>query len=262
MTSNIAAAARDQFNSQAANYNERWASWSDETLRRLLEMTDPQPHWNVLDIATGTGFTALALAPHVASVIGVDISPKMLGEAEKRAAAANVANVSWTEAPAEALPFADGGFDLVTVRIAPHHFANVPAFLRETQRVLAPGGVFVLADTSVPDEDPEAADWQNAIERERDGSHVANLPPKAWREMCEAAGLSLSELDYLPGAIPIPLSAWLDTAGCTGERAARVRELFADAPASARRHFHITDEAGETHFAWARVALRAERKKS
>jgi SAM-dependent methyltransferase len=166
--------------------------------------------------------------------------------------------MDWVEAPAEALPFDDATFDLVTARIAPHHFRDVPAFLAETRRVLTPGGVFVLADTTVPDDEPEAADWQNAVERERDGSHVANLSPGTWRRLVVASGFVVTDLDCSGGGIGLELSTWLETAGCTGERADRVRQLFATAPEAARRAFQITTNAnGETGFVWQRVVLRA-----
>jgi SAM-dependent methyltransferase len=156
------------------------------------------------------------------------------------------------------MPFEDAVFDLVTVRIAPHHFNDIHAFLSETRRVLRPGGLFVLGDTSIPDDDGEAADWQNTVERERDPSHVANLSPETWRSLTEEAGFIVTDLETLTGAIRIALTPWLETSGTTGARAERVRHLFADAPESARRHFQITaDINGETHFAWQRVVLRA-----
>jgi ubiquinone/menaquinone biosynthesis C-methylase UbiE len=251
--------AREQFDRQAAQYNERWASWSDEALRRMLELANPQPNWRVLDVATGTGFTALAFASQVAEVVGTDISPGMLTEAAKRARSAEIANVRWQEAPAEALPFDNGTFDLVTCRIAPHHFTSVPMFLSEVARVLAPGGVFVLGDTTVPSDDPEAAEWQNAVERERDPSHMRNRSPEEWLGLCILAGFTVTNLDHSVGAITMDLSAWLDTSGCEGERAERVRQLFAEAPASARQQFRIETDAdsGETWFSWQRVILRA-----
>lgn len=253
------ASAREQFDRQAAHYNARWASWSDETLQKMLAFADPQPAWRVLDVATGTGFTALAFAPHVREVVGTDISAGMLAQAQKRAAEAGIGNVTWQEAPAEALPFPEASFDLVTVRIAPHHFQSVLAFVTEAARVLRPGGALVVGDTTVPDDDPEAAAWQNIVERERDPSHVANLSPRQWQAVLAQAGFTVTALDTASGRIRIPLSAWLETAGCDAQRSARVRQRFANAPASARHQFQIEiDAGGETHFAWQRIVFRAE----
>jgi len=251
-------AAREQFDRQAAHYNERWAAWSDETLRRMLEWADPQTEWRALDVATGTGFTALALAPYVAHVTGTDVSPGMLAQAAKRAAEQGVVNAEWREAPAEAQPFPDDSLDLVTCRIAPHHFPDPTAFVREVARVLKPGGVFVLGDTTVPDSEGEAGVWQNAVEKERDPSHGRNLTPSEWRDLCAGAGLNITHCEHRSGAITIELGAWLETAGCDEARSARVRRMFVEAPESARRAFGITgDGAGETHFSWHRVLVRA-----
>lgn len=227
----------------------------------MLTLANPQPNWRVLDVATGTGYTALAFAPHVREVIGLDISPGMLAQAAKRATEQGIVNVTWIESPAETLPFPDDSFDLVTVRIAPHHFSDVPAFLREARRVLKQGASFTLGDTTVPDDSPEAAAWQNAVEKARDASHVRNLSPSEWRDACANADLIVTHCDHLPGAIPIALSAWMETSGCAGDCAEATRRLFADAPESARRAFQIeTDPAtGETHFSWARVTLQAEK---
>jgi ubiquinone/menaquinone biosynthesis C-methylase UbiE len=254
-------AARAQFDRQAEQYNQRWASWTDETLKKMLAIVQPQKDWRVLDVATGTGFTALAFAEFVGEVVGLDISPGMLAQAAKRAAEQGVANITWQESPAESLPFPDESFDLVTVRIAPHHFSDVSAFLRETRRVLKPGEALVLGDTTVPDDAEEAATWQNAVEKARDASHVHNLSPSEWREACQSAGLTVTHCDYLPGAIPVEVSAWMETSGCAGDAANVVREFFANAPESAQREFRIQidPETGETHFSWARIVLQAVR---
>lgn len=256
----MSTSAREQFDRQAALYDNRWAKWSDALLTQMLAWADPQPQWRVLDVATGTGYTALALAPHVAHVTGADVSPNMLGQAARQAQEQGITNADWQEARAERLPFDDASFDLVTVRIAPHHFTDVRAFLSETRRVLKVGGVFVLGDTSVPDDAPAVAEWQNAVERVRDTSHVANLSARAWRELTEEAGLRVSDVQTQTGEIALTLSAWLAVAGTDGDRAAQVRQMFANASDDARRAFHITtDEAGETRFAWPRVLLRAHR---
>ena len=250
--------AKEQFDKQASEYNAQWNLWSEEALNAMLYAAEPQPTDHVLDVATGTGFTALAFAPLVQSVIGLDVSPGMLRQAEAYAAERGIANAVFQEGAAESLPFADASFDLVTCRIAPHHFLSVPRFLAETTRVLKPGGRFVLADTTVPDARPEAAGWQNAVEALRDPSHVNNYTPGGWREMTEAAGMTVSECHTEGSGITIPLFDWLHKAGCIPEQAAAVRRMFAAAPESARQAFQIVSAAdGETVFTWPRVLLRA-----
>ena len=250
--------AKEQFDKQASEYNAQWNTWSEETLNAMLALAQPAPTDAMLDVATGTGFTALAFAPLVQSVVGLDVSPGMLRQAESYAAERGITNAAFQEGAAELLPFADASFDLVTCRIAPHHFLRVPRFLNETVRVLKPGGRFVLADTTVPDDQPEAADWQNAVEAVRDPSHVKNYTPKEWRQMAEAAGLTVSECHTEGNGITIPLSDWIKKAGCTPEQAADVRRAFAEAPESARAAYQIGIEAdGETVFTWPRVLLRA-----
>ena len=184
--------AKEQFDKQAAEYNAQWNTWSEETLRAMLPAAGPKPTDTVLDVATGTGFTALAFAPLVYSVVGLDVSPGMLAQAQKYAAERGITNARFEEGAAEALPFGDAQFDLVTCRIAPHHFLNMPQFLSETARVLKPGGLFVLVDTAVPDDAPDAAAWQNAVEVMRDPSHVQNYTQSEWRQLTEAEGLTVT----------------------------------------------------------------------
>ena len=250
--------AKEQFDTQAAHYDTNWNAWSEETLRWLLANANPQPTDFMLDVATGTGFTALAFAPHVATVIGLDVSPGMLEQARRQAGERRIPNAVFQTGAAEALPFGDGSFDIVTCRIAPHHFLDVPNFLNETARVLRPGGRLALVDTTVPDDSPEAAAWQNGVEAVRDPSHVRNYTPREWRAMTEEAGLTVTESGSGGGGITIPLSDWIVKAGCTPEQAAEVRRRFADAPSSAMAAFQIkTALDGETAFTWQRVVLKA-----
>ncbi len=252
--------AKEQFDKQASEYNAQWNTWSEETLNAMLAAAQPKPTDAVLDVATGTGFTALAFAPLAQSVIGLDVSPGMLRQAEQFARERGITNADFQEGAAEALPFAEASFDLVTCRIAPHHFLSVPQFLTETARVLKPGGRFVLADTTVPDDQPEAADWQNSVEVLRDPSHVRNYSLGQWRQMADAAGLTVTECHTEGTGITIPLTDWLHKAGCTPEQSAAVRQMFVDAPESAHKAYQIVSPAnGETVFTWLRVLLRAEK---
>jgi SAM-dependent methyltransferase len=149
----------------------------------------------------------------------------------------------------------------VTCRIAAHHFVDVHAFVRETVRVLKPGGSLLLADTTVPDGDEEAAHWQNAIELLRDPSHMCNYTPLEWQAMLREAGLMVQAATSSGGGIDIPVSDWLKKAGADEARAALVHAALASAPPSARRAFNIgVAHDGETCFAWQRVAIQALKK--
>jgi ubiquinone/menaquinone biosynthesis C-methylase UbiE len=257
ITAAPARSAKEQFDKQAAHYDRQWNTWSEKTLGWLLDSADPRPTDFVLDVATGTGFTALAFAPYVQTVIGMDVSSGMLEQARRQAGEQKIANAVFQEGAAEALPFPDRAFDIVTCRIAPHHFLDVQRFLAEAARVLKPGGRLALVDTTIPDDSPEAAAWQNEVEAVRDPSHIRNYTPGEWRAMTEAAGLTVSECGSGEGGITIPLSDWTVKAGCTPDQAAEVRRRFAEAPQSAREAFQIGTAEGETIFTWPRVALKA-----
>ena len=252
-SSSPARSAREQFDAQAAHYDRQWNQWSEESLAWLRDHADARPTDRLLDVATGTGFTALAFAPLVASVVGLDVSPGMLAQAREQAERAQLGNVTFQEGAAEALPFPNSSFDIVTCRVAPHHFLSVPQFVGEVARVLVPGGRFLLADTSVPDNAPEVADWQNRVEMLRDPSHVRNYTPSEWRTFLENAGLRVQPLEHA-GTIPITLEDWLTKAGCVGETAEQVRDVFRTAPSDCVAAFQIASRPdGDIGFVWQRV---------
>jgi SAM-dependent methyltransferase len=117
--------------------------------------------------------------------------------ARSEAAAARGLRVIARLHPAEHLPYADASFDLVTCRVAAHHFSSPPDFVRESARVLQPGGWFLLIDGSMQDDEEEAEEWLHQVEKLRDPSHHRLLTPRNWARLCQAAGLRVthSELD-------------------------------------------------------------------
>src|SRR5690348_4720836 len=100
-----------------AELQDSRAAETEERLRRLLAPTGEE---RVLDVGTGAGAIALALAPMVREVVGVDVVPELLEEARKRAPE----NAEFVEADAVALPFDPGAFDVVTTARTFHHLAR------------------------------------------------------------------------------------------------------------------------------------------
>jgi len=178
---------QEQFGKTATHYLTSKPHALGKSLERLVELTSPQKTWRVLDIATGGGHVAYTFAPHVARVWATDITQEMLDQAKAEAEKRGFTNFRVTYAKAEALPFEDESFDLVTCRIAPHHFDSIPQFLSEVHRVLKPGAIFALVDNIVPA--GSVGDYVNAFERLRDPSHLRAWTMDEWRNALKSAAL-------------------------------------------------------------------------
>jgi len=188
--------SQQRFGVHAQNYVTSATHAKGADLDRLLELARPQPDWVVLDVATGGGHTALKFAPHVAHVVASDITPQMLEAAEAHITGKGIRNVEFKEARAEALPFDSNTFDLVTCRIAPHHFDDVAQFVKEAARVVKSGGLVLVQDQVMPEE-PLIAGYVEAFEKLRDPSHNHALTETEWRAAFTAAGLTLEHVETL-----------------------------------------------------------------
>jgi ubiquinone/menaquinone biosynthesis C-methylase UbiE len=180
---------QEQFGATARDYLTSRPHAQGKSLDRLVELTQPQRDWHALDVATGAGHTAYAFAPHVARVWATDITEEMLNLVREQADKRALANLRVAYAKAEALPFEDASFDLVTSRIAPHHFDSIPRFLDETRRVLKRGGTLALVDNVVPE--GTVGDYVNAFERFRDPSHIRAWTLQEWRDALRTHGLAI-----------------------------------------------------------------------
>lgn len=153
-------------------------------------MVAPRSHWETLDVATGAGHCAFVFAPHVAHVVATDVTSEMLELAASLGRSRALDNVTFKEADAHSLPFADETFDLVTCRIAPHHFADPDLFVTQCVRVLTPGGLLAVVDNVAP-VDPATAKWCDEFERARDASHQRCLSVEQWHDLFIRAGLRI-----------------------------------------------------------------------
>lgn len=243
---------QQQFGANAAAYATSAVHAKGASLARLVELVEPKPHWQALDIATGAGHTAAAFAPHVAQVIASDLTPEMLVETQKLAAAKGFANMQTAAADAEALPFPDGSFDLVTCRIAPHHFGDIPAFLAEVRRVLKPGGTFALVDNVPPDETTtpgfgpsaleEAGRAYNLFEKTRDPSHGRALTTAEWIRRIGEAGLECRHTEHAAKAMDF--ASWCTTMKVPADIVSRL-EAMLDEPTPALAAFLKPARDGE-----------------
>ena len=155
-----------------------------------------------LDVATGGGHVARHLREAGSTVVTSDPAPGMKPDVICRA---------------EDLPFADGAFDVVVSRIAPHHFEDVRAAVAEMARVT--NRLVVIEDTLYLSEQQEEA------ETLRDPTHVRNYTEEEWREFLTAAGLDVERVAFFEKLHA--LDEWLARTGCEGDEAARVTELLA-----------------------------------
>lgn len=124
--------------------------------KRLVKLVKKKQPENILDIATGTGDLAIALAETGASeIIGLDISKGMLDVGRKKIIAKNLEKtVQMVQGDGESLPFEKDHFDAITVAFGVRNFEDLDKGLKEIFRVLKPGGILAILETSVPTKTP------------------------------------------------------------------------------------------------------------
>ena len=238
----------------AANYVTSAFHSSPELLDEVIELARPQAEDLALDVATGTGNTALALAPHVKHVTGLDLTPEMLAQARRLTAERGVPNVDWVLGDAEKLPFPDASFDLYTARAAPHHFHDIGAAIREAFRVVKPGGRACFIDCSAP---LEARNHLHRVEVLRDPSHVRTLTLAEWRFELENVGFrvetaSLRELDW-------DFEPWVLRIGVPPEKVEPIAAVLESAQGPARQQLKPERREGRLWHAYWHGLIRARR---
>lgn len=204
-------------------------------LARMIELAAPAPDARMLDIATGGGHVARAFAPHVGSVLATDLTPEMIAHTERAFREWGLDNVTTGIADGEDLPYDDASFDLVTCRIAPHHFPNVDAFAREACRVLVPGGTFVLVDSTVPE--GEEGGFFNRFEKLRDPSHVRSLTIGEWTAVLTAQGFDVTAIETFTKTHDF--AEWTARSRTSEDDAIRLTRMLLDAPESTRETFVV-----------------------
>jgi len=194
---------------------DRVAARQDANAAALAERVHafllPSGDERVLDAGTGAGALAIALAPIVREVIGIDPVPELLALGRERAA--KLGNVELVEGDATALAFEDQSFDLGATLRTLHHVAHPERVLSELTRVTRRGGRLLVVDQLAPPDPLEALEIDR-FERARDASHTRLLPEVDLRQLFEANGLALLRERY--DEERRELGPYLDLAGCEG----------------------------------------------
>jgi SAM-dependent methyltransferase len=216
-----------EFTHQADAFNASPAMQAADTLGRLLELLPASPGERWLDAACGPGIVARALAPRVAEVEGVDLTPAMVDLASREAAAGGIGNIRFALGDVTALPYADGAFDGAVTRFSLHHVPLPGRVVAELARVVRPGGVVAVADHVTSDVAVTAA-WHEEIERLRDPSHWACLTPARIAGLGRRAGLAIVREERWD--FTIDFEEWLGR-GSGGEASrALIEQALRDAP--------------------------------
>ena len=253
--------AAAQFDAHAEHYAESIPHSSGNSLSIVADLAEGRRYHRGLDVGTGPGFTAFAVAPFCEQVVACDPAERMLRQVEQLAESRKLSNVNTRTAYAEALPFADAEFDLVTCRTAAHHFPDLPKALAEMLRVLSPKGTLILVDTTAP-EDKTIANWQDEIERRRDPSHVRNRPPHEWRRLLRASGFAIEQ--EVMTTVDLEMTSWLKRAGTPSEIGEALRDAWLAAPAEVRKAFRFSPDENAPGrrnftFSWPVYCCRAYR---
>jgi ubiquinone/menaquinone biosynthesis C-methylase UbiE len=233
---------QEQFGATAAHYLTSKPHAKGKSLERLVELVKPQPAWRMLDVATGAGHTAYAFAPHVARVWATDITEEMLALVREEIKKRKLANVRVAYAKAESLPFKDESFDLVTCRIAPHHFDSIALFLDEARRVLKSGATLAIADNIVPA--GTVGDYVNAFERFRDPSHLRAWTMEEWRSALAGHGLAI--LHEESASKSIEFSSWASRHDATMQ--ALLKAMLIETTPAVKSFLKPEERRGETTF--------------
>ena len=193
----------DVWSQRADAFRESPTHREGPDLDLLVECCEPGAGVKVLDVATGGGHVARRLREEGCTVVTVDPAPGMQAD---------------VMAPADHLPFEDGSFDVVTCRIAAHHFPDIRAAVAEMARVS--NRLLVIEDNLFRGENVEEA------ERLRDPTHVRCYSEEEWKQFVTDVGFEVEQVEHFDRRQSF--TAWVERVDTPADATARIRELLAD----------------------------------
>lgn len=222
-TNDHKAAVRAEFTRQAQAYASAAVITDADRLARLVRAIEPAATDRALEIATGPGYVAMALAERCREVVGLDLTAAPIVIAQRTSRERGLTNVRFEIGEADRLAYADSTFDVVVCRFAFHHFLDPQEILAQMCRVCRPGGTIAVEDLYAS-ENPARAARGNRLEQLRDTSHTRAL---ALSELIAMMGRASLEVERAHSdRLTTNLEEWLASAQTSADRAAEVRRMF------------------------------------
>ena len=257
MTEAHAQRVQAQFGAVAAAYVTSAGHAGGDDLERLLAWGRALRPRRVLDVATGGGHTALAFAELGARVVAFDLTEPMLATARAFHAARGASSIHYIAGDVEALPVRAGAFDVVTCRIAAHHFANIGAAVRQMAATLRSAGSLLVQDILGHD-DGAAAAFITEVERRRDPTHVRAYRAQEWKALLRGAGLTV--MDEAVVSKGRPWDEWTRRTRMSPEALASLESFVRAAPSAHREAFDFRFDGDRVaSFTDRMLLLRADR---
>lgn len=243
---------QEVFGKRAEGYVNSASHADQEVLERVGRLCGDLRGRTVLDLATGTGHVAMHLAPLARTVVGLDLTRRMLELARREAAKRSLTNILWVRGNVVSLPFPDRSFQAVTCRRAPHHFPDIDAALREMARVLRDDGVLVIDDRSVPD-DAEVDSTMNHLDLLHDRSHVREYGPREWQGLLGKAGFTGIEAQEYRRHLPLSTMTW----NAEPSDAREIERVVSSLPSDLRARMAVEGSDGTVFMDQYYITIRA-----
>lgn len=234
--STVKTAVNQQFSQVADYYRTSRVHAAGTDLAQIAQQVQQTPPPYVLDAGCGAGHTAMTVAPHSRRVVAFDLSEAMLAQVRQLATEKGLSNVETKQGDVEQLPFEEGTFDTVVSRYSAHHWPNPAHALREFNRVLKPGGRFILSDIVSPPE-PAQDSFLQTLELLRDPSHVRDHTLNQWQAMFEEADFAVEVLSTWP--VLLHFDDWVQRMKTPELNTAMLKALFDGASEEIRHTFAI-----------------------
>ncbi|MHB1653696.1 MAG: class I SAM-dependent methyltransferase [Desulfitobacteriaceae bacterium] len=230
---------RKNFGQRASEYRLSTTHGNPVDLERMINLIKPTSDDIALDVATGGGHTAIALAKYVNQVVAIDITPEILAEAKMASKQESISNIVFRTEDVHNFNISDSQFDIVASRFAVHHFSDVKRALQEMCRVLKPGGKFYILDCSVFDgEEPEKE--INRIELLRDSSHQCSYSPRLWHQLLKELPFTINHTSLLKEQYELP--RWFDRMGTEQNSREEIFRILNSLSAEGKIHYPFGDD--------------------